>query len=494
MNTHARRYPGPRIKIVYGQYQGMQRFAVVELQRIIQSLVPYVVEVVSAQNYEPEAGDHGLAVGTAADHPLIRRCVSHGWIEIPAGSESFAYRCGDAPFLPLERLVVITGADAKGVINGVADFGAAVIGNQCVPLTDSQAPKVMQRLAPLACHSQPVVANRGVWTWGYVIYDYRAFLDQMARLKMNMLTIWNDCAPLNLGEVVDYAHDRGIRLVCGFHWGWGIEGLDLASRSDCDKVRDQVLAHYEQQYHPCGIDGIYFQTLTEHTRTAAGGASTAALARDWVNRIGGALLDRYPDLYIQFGLHATSILDRYPDLQSLDPRITIVWEDAGVTPYAYTPTLTHPAGSHMHQHGLGTFAGTLDYSRKLATFRGEAEFGLCAKGYSNLDWENEFEHHGPFVLGERSTRFIRRRADAKQPWNHFINSGWSGCARAQATFYRQICRVAPGPVTAMALVEDGLLEAAIQPAVALFAETVWDPGRPLAELTRRAQGPYYQGI
>jgi hypothetical protein len=41
-------------------------------------------------------------------------------------------------------------------------------------------------------------------------------------------------------------------------------------------------------------------------------------------------LEKYPDLDIQFGLHATSILDNYTCLEELDSRITITWEDAGV--------------------------------------------------------------------------------------------------------------------------------------------------------------------
>ena len=41
---------------------------------------------------------------------------------------------------------------------------------------------------------------------------------------------------------------------------------------------------------------------------------------------------------IEWGLHASSILDNYKDLESLDPPIVIVWEDAGVIPYSYDPT------------------------------------------------------------------------------------------------------------------------------------------------------------
>ncbi len=494
MSAYTPRYPGTRWKIVYGEYAGISKFAVAELQRILQSYVPYVVEVVAAGDYRPDSEENCLAVGTREDNALIERCVGEGWIKAPTQPESFAYRCGDSPFAPMKRLVVIAGADAKGALNGVADFGASVISRQCVPLTDTTRSAALDKLAPLAYEETPVVNNRGVWTWGYVVYDYRSFIDQMARLKMNMLTVWNDCAPLNLGDVVDYAHERGIRLVCGYHWGWGVDGLSLANRSDCERIRDEVIARYETEYRPHGIDGIYFQSITEHTNTAVDGKSTAALVCDWVNVIGRALLDKFPDLYIQFGLHATSILDNYTDLAPLDPRIHIVWEDAGVTPYTYIPTLEHAPDSHYGKHGLGTFEGTLDYSKKIASFRGDAEFGLCPKGYSSLDWNHEFEHHGPFLLGERSARFVRRRADEKRDWNDFINAAWFPCAEAQTRFYREIRAVAAGPITAIALVEDGLFEAAIEPAVALFAETVWNPHRSLDELFRRAHGPYYRGI
>jgi hypothetical protein len=54
-----------------------------------------------------------------------------------------------------------------------------------------------------------------------------------------------------------------------------------------------------------------------------------------VNETGRALLAITPDLRIQFGLHATSIVGNYPDLEELDPRISIIWEDAGVMPYDY---------------------------------------------------------------------------------------------------------------------------------------------------------------
>src|SRR5699024_763285 len=66
----------------------------------------------------------------------------------------------------------------------------------------------------------PKVRRRGLWTWGYVIYDYRRYLANMARLKLNDLVIWMDFAPLNAAEVVACAHQLGIRVIWGYAWGW----------------------------------------------------------------------------------------------------------------------------------------------------------------------------------------------------------------------------------------------------------------------------------
>jgi hypothetical protein len=407
----------------------------------------------------------------------------------------------DAPWGKGGRVAAIAGADAKGVLNGVADFGARMVAKHAAPLTGATRREAFDRLPDGALGGAPAIENRGIWTWGYVIYDYRRFLDNMARLKMNMLVIWNDCAPLNLPAVLAYAHARGIRVICGFHWGWGLN-VSLTSKADRRRVKTAVLAHYAEHYAGLDIDGIYFQTVTEHADTKLGGKSTAALACEWVNDIAGALLAEHPRLTIQFGLHATSIVDHYADLTALDGRIAIVWEDAGVVPYAsicretgaaaYLPLLEFPRDSHFGRHGLADFAGTLEYSKRLAALRGEAEFGLCPKGFSNLDWRYEFEHHGPFLLGERSARFVRERYEAKAAWLQAVDQLWMGCYAQAARFYREVRARARGPMTAVALVEDALFEHRIPLSVALFAETVWNPRQPDALLLETAMSGYYR--
>jgi hypothetical protein len=39
-------------------------------------------------------------------------------------------------------------------------------------------------------------------------------------LKLNQLIIWNDYMPLNVEEIIDYAHSYGIEVIFGYAWGW----------------------------------------------------------------------------------------------------------------------------------------------------------------------------------------------------------------------------------------------------------------------------------
>lgn len=50
---------------------------------------------------------------------------------------------------------------------------------------------VFKRESPLPdfeLNSRPAVKNRGIWTWGHVIYDYRSFIDNMVMLKLSTAT------------------------------------------------------------------------------------------------------------------------------------------------------------------------------------------------------------------------------------------------------------------------------------------------------------------
>jgi hypothetical protein len=453
---------------------------------MVQSCFPYVLKVLPETTPLEQHPENLIILGTDRDNRWIKMLAGQGLVDLPDQAEGYAICSLASPWQAGRKLLVIAGHDAKGVLNGVADLVFKVL-----PVKTSQAdPQKMREafdaLSPFTVKDYPRIHNRGIWTWGYVMYDFRRFLDNMARLKLNILTIWNDCPPLNIDEVIAYAHERGVKVVLGFHWGWGVKNIDLADPGHCRRLREHVLENYRKNYRHLPHDGIYFQTITETQETMVRDVPRARLVNQLVNDIGRALLEENPGLYIQFGLHATSILDDYVCFKNLDERITIVWEDAGVPPYSYVPEPEYAADRGNHAEGLGSLAATIAYSKKLAQLRKGAEFALVPKGFSYINWFTEFEHHGPFILGERAPAFMEERLRGRQvDWDH-MNRLWLKNYPLAQQFYREILAGTSGKMTATMLVEDGLFELAIQPCVALGAEIPWNPDQASDGLLRTA--------
>jgi hypothetical protein len=419
-------------------------------------------------------------VGTADSNPVLAGLLGRLDRAVPEMPGGYLLHVGPSPWQAGARVIAVAGAEPAGVLHGVAEL-CALLSEGGVPLDVPAARRArVDSLPDMTVASAPAVAHRGLWTWGYVIYDYRRYLDNMARLKMNALTVWNDVAPVNMAEILDYAHDRGIAVHAGFHWGWGIPDLDLSRAEDRRQIHETVLRTYREQYADLPIDGLYFQTLTEHHDQEIAGRSVASWCCDLVNPIARDLWEIRPDLPIQFGLHATSIGEHFTDLDALDPRLVVTWEDAGALPFAYTPK----PGAHED------FDSTLAYAKRLAQWRPESTFAMVPKGWMNLRWGTEFENHGPFLCGERDPRYIRDRLRARQPEWDRQNQFWYRHYPLAARFYREILACNPSDMLVTGLVEDGLFEEQIQPSVALFAETLWDPHQPDNGLLARAMRSY----
>ncbi|MHB9070999.1 MAG: hypothetical protein ACYC54_11615 [Sedimentisphaerales bacterium] len=495
MASVKKRYEGTRWSIVYGSNSGVELHALIELQRIVQIYLPYVLEVRLATNEIGQSDDNIILIGACTNNHLIRELSEKKQISIPNESQGYTIKCCNSPWNDKTRLVVIAGSDSRGVLYGVNDFNSRVLTAESMPrklMYKAKLREPFDNLKDFTVSEYPLIENRGIWTWGYVIYDYRRFLNNMARLNMNIVTIWNDCVPLNCKEIIDHAHSRGIKVILGFHWGWGRD-YDLANPAHRQQIKEDVIRTYTQEYRGLGMDGIYFQTLTEHQNLELNGRSVATIACEMVNDISSELFSIDPDIYIQFGIHATSIVENYPDLKPLDPRITIVWEDAGLIPYTYEPlTEKEFLQEQVLPQGIDTQERTISYSKQLATFRNDTEFAMVAKGWTSLDWEYEFENHKNFILGERDSSFIRKRLDEKQPRWDMVNALWWKNYPYAMRFYSEMLQCAHGAMTISALVDDGVFEEVIQPSVALFAETVWNPRRNAEEILQRAMNPYYR--
>ena len=484
---------GAKWAVLYGSYVGVERAAIHEVQRGVQRFLPYVAQVRQVGDGPSVADEHVVLVGTPDNNRWIRQLVDRGAIRPPPGPQGYTVACLESPFQEGRRVLVVAGGGPAGVLHGAHELGARVLSDGVwfdlparrrdgygaigpVPMTSN-----LERLPSLAMSGAPAIDYRGIWTWGYAIYDYRRFFDSMARLKMNMVTIWNNTVPLNASEVIAYAHAQGIRVIMGFHWGWGRNELSLADADDRRRTREEVVGTYTEQYASLDLDGIYFQTLTEHTRTEQEDRSTASLACEWVNEIASALFSIEPDLYVQFGLHAPSIRQHYADLEPLDRRITIVWEDVDGLPYSYNlgPEETSDESAQR----------AIDYTSQLVHLRPGVEFGMVPKGWTTLKWR---DFHGPYVLGEGDAGSIRALLRQRESMRKFLERRWLQHYPKAASFYRELLDLKPAGTLVTGLVEDGMIEEAIPLSVALFAETLWDPFEDDAGILRRAMSPHYQ--
>lgn len=437
--------------------------------------VPYILTLEAAEAVDPcGAGAHLLVIGRADSHPIIHQAIQAGWMQAETRPEGYSIRLGQSPFDSKHMLCVIQGADAAGMLYGVRDFEHRYVqalryegyhyDRRFAPFVDAMPPFVWQ--------SAPQVEHRGVWMWGHTLHALCPFLDAMSRYKLNTLILWNDHAPTNGREIVKEAHRRSIRVVWGYTWCWGeeLDPLDPAQRSHWE---ERAVQTYKNEYEPLGGDGIYYQLFTETTHRTIGGRQISVLATEWTNQIAGRMLREFPGLWIQFGLHATSIGEEAV-LEQVLSEVSIVWEDAGTFPYHYDPRI---------QRG---FAKTLDRTRRMAGLRGAQErFGAIFKGMTVLNW-TQFEHQqGPVLNGAATEEEIAiRNREAAFTWR-FALPYWVTHADRLRTICRAIAQSGARDRLVALLVEHGMLERGMRLPVALCAELLWDAGQDLRPLLVR---------
>lgn len=367
--------------------------------------------------------------------------------------------------------VYIEGADEQGVLWGCVDFeNKYVLRFTYTHESGRYYRNIFEGALPdYTLTASPSVRNRGIWTWGHVIYDWRGFLDSLVRLKMNTLTIWNDYPPVNARQIVEQAHQWGIRVIWGYAWFWDTR-CDLIDIEKAYASGDEILAQYERDYRDLGGDGIYFQSFTELDRETIGGVLIAEAVTEFVNRTAAKFYEKYPDLELQFGLHANSVSQKLEYIRRVDPRIRIVWENCGAFPFAYIP------------REVDNFDATCDFVKKITHLRPGERFGAVTKGFTKLNW-SEFEHPtGPMNIGVSSPRMQQNRMDRKRPIWRYIQAHWLSHADYAYDMIRLLAEETGGAGDVSALVEDGMLETRIPYAVALYAEMLWDCGADLRTL------------
>lgn len=458
-------YGDDRWEIICGHFAGPEKRAVEMLYEALAESVPYIPVARCAEKADPKEDVNRILVGTLEDNIFLRSYVEQEDVQ----EGGFLVRVCKDLVRPERQVVALVGSTPTQTLYAVSHFlddylALAQRNKDHIPYFK----QLFQGEMPLYEYcAVPAFEERGIWTWGHCIYDHRRFAQNMARMGLNAITIWNDFAPLNLKEVIDCFHSYGILVNLGYSWGWD-EGVNIADPAERAYWTQRAAEIYQEEYASAGGDGIYFQAFTETCDEERDGVSIADAVVAWVNAIGGEMLARWPELHIQFGLHATSVKNHLEVIRQVDPRIAILWEDCGAFPYSYLSRDTE------------NFEETLKFSDAMAALRPGTGYGAVLKGQVCLDW-SRFEHQkGSFVLGCAGAQAVRRRArNVRAQW-HDVQSYWL----QNAEKCRQTLQHLPGAAI-YSLVEDALLEEACWYPTALYAQLLWKPELGPRELLQR---------
>ena len=397
-------------KIVYTKYDGITKKAVNFLSKEVGACVirepnVYRIYILPCEKEGCEILKNTFFVGCYDESEEIKKYVDRS--EIP--DDGFLVKVVQNPSDEEGRFVILTAHNEQNVFYAAVSFIDEYIprfapfhGANRMPelIFDSPLPK---------CSYTKTFDNktRSIFTWGHSISDYRAYIDNMARLSFNELVLWNDYIPVNINDIIDYAHSYGIKVILGYSWGWkeiGNKATEI-SQARIDEVKAVAVNEYRKNYSHVNCDGIYFQSFTERKEENVGGKSISALVVEMVNDIANTLWEITPDLRIIFGLHATSVKKRLDDIAKVDPRMEILWEDCGDFPYYYD----------AYVKDENQYEESVEFTKKLLKLRGGRGVGIVFKGVMMLDWSKFINQHGPYIMGESSTYIAQhdRRVRAK---------------------------------------------------------------------------------
>lgn len=340
-----------KFQIIYGSDSGLEKQALRILYETLGDFVNYTIAVQKADSVtEKEFLENNLILlGTPESNPVLKQLLRNESFSNADEAEGYCIKIMQNPFSEKTQLIIISGFDSRGVLYGAVDFKSYYI--TYAKNTDDHAQYFRTLFAdePLPEYekiSVPSVKQRGIWTWGHVIYDWRKYIENIARLKMNTCIIWNDYIPINISEIIEYAHEFGIAVYLGFSWGWnearpGIKRkIDISDSRFLDALQDSIVTKYKTQYAKLGMDGIYFQSFTETNSDSANGVIIAEQVVRLVNSTANELFHLNKNLKLMFGLHATGVREKLNYIKNTDERIMIVWEDCGAFPFHYNPSKT----------------------------------------------------------------------------------------------------------------------------------------------------------
>lgn len=388
--------------IIYNSYEGPEKRAVDLLSKevgkhLIRQTNVYTIYVLPCRKDGYELTKNAIILGCYDESKTVQKFTARE--EVPA--DGFLVKVIENPQDPEGRLVILTAHSPRELFYAAVSFVDDYIPGYAPRNGANLMPDLIFDTPLQLCSytETPDHKTRSVFTWAHPINNYRAYIDNMARLKLNELILWNDFVPLNIAEVIDYAHSYGIAVNLGYSWGWlnhQCAGITDVSDAALVKMKDEIIRKYEVEYAPTNCDGIYFQSFTERKDEYIGGRLIAEAVTSLVNMTCGELLEKYPGLKLQFGLHASSVRAHLDEIAKVDPRVQILWEDCGTFPYNYR---TYVSDEEKYEK-------TMAFTKQLLNLRGGRNVGLVFKSVMMLDWTRFEYQSGPFVMGENHPDII----------------------------------------------------------------------------------------
>ena len=400
-------------KIIYTSYKGMEKKAIELINKEMGALILrdagiYRIHVLPCEQVSNAVIDKNVVViGLYNENEIIRKFVKKEEIK-EDGYVVKVTNKGD------NKMVLITANDESalfyGAVDFVDDYFAFAIPKDHHPIRLTEEIFDFD-LPDYYISSAPQIKTRNIFTWGHPITDYRNYIDNMARLKLNQLIIWNDYVPLNAEDIVNYAHEYNIKVIWGFSWGWSRNCMD-GEVNALNELAAAILENYKNNYKNLPGDGIYFQSFTEVNVDRIGDKIIAEAVVNLINMVSKEIYRISPDLFIQFGLHANSVKDKLQFIDKVDKRVEIIWENCGAFPYWGDPMEVDDE----------EFAKTVEFNRDIMALRDNGKFGVLFKGFVTLDWcGDRFVHQqGPFILGVSSEKLKKHDKEMLKPiWRYF---------------------------------------------------------------------------
>lgn len=414
-------------KIIYTKYEGILKRAIQLLSKeaggyIIREAGVYRIYVLACEKEGCAVSKNAFLVGCYADSPKIQSLVNED--EVPNGG--YLVKVVKNPDDEEGRLVILTAHDDLSVFYAVVSFLDDYTTKYAPYHGSNPTPSLIFDSPLTECSYAEVPDNkkRSIFTWGHSFNNYRQYIENMARLKLNEVVLWNDFVPVNIDEIIDYAHSYGIKVLLGYSWGWKeISGKakEITDES-IERTKKLIIKEYIEHYKDTGCDGIYFQSFTERREETVAGRSIAALVTDMVNDVAESLWEITPDLRLAFGLHATSVKSRLDDIARVNPKVEIWWEDCGEFPYSYNSFV----------ESEDAYRDTLEFTKKLLELRGGSNVCLVFKGSMMLDWIKFVYQPAPFIMGDNAPEIAAHdRAVRRSGWKRY-SADWTRCGdRAQ---------------------------------------------------------------